>query len=45
MRQDLFFVLQKFYENDISKLDKEVRRYVERSLIEGKQDGEEIITN
>ena len=39
MRKDLFDVLDKFYKNGIDNLDPEAQRFVERSIIEGKQDG------
>lgn len=39
MRKDLFDILNKFNESNKEKLDDESKRYVERSLIEGKQDG------
>ena len=39
MWKDLFDVLHNFYKNGIDKLDDEAKRYVERSIIEGKQDG------
>lgn len=39
MRKDLFDVLDSFQRNGVDKLDDEAKRYVERSVIEGKQDG------
>jgi hypothetical protein len=39
MRKDLFDVLKKFSETNNETLDKETRRYLERSITEGKQDG------
>lgn len=39
MRKDLFDVLQKFAENKPTNLKPEGRRYLERSIIEGRQDG------
>jgi hypothetical protein len=39
MRKDLFDVLKKFNETNNETLDKETRRYLERSITEGKQDG------
>ncbi len=42
MRKDLFDVLLKFHSNGVDKLDDESKRYVERSIIEGKQDGKNL---
>ena len=39
MRKDLFDVLKKFSETNSETLDKETKRYLERSITEGKQDG------
>ena len=39
MRKDLFDVLQKFSEVNKEPLDKETKRYLDRSITEGKQDG------
>jgi hypothetical protein len=39
MRKDLYDILLKFNESNKEKLDEESKRYVERCLIEGKQDG------
>ena len=39
MRKDLFDILKKFNETNKEEINEEARRYVERSLIEGKQDG------
>jgi hypothetical protein len=38
MRKNLFDVLQKFSENNTESLDKEAKRYLDRSIVEGKQD-------
>lgn len=43
MRKDLFDILQKFSDLHISKLSGEEKRYVERTLIEGKQDGNSLL--
>ena len=39
MRKDLYDILLKFHESNSETLDRESKRYVERCLIEGKQDG------
>jgi hypothetical protein len=44
MRKDLFDVLDKFYKNKIDNVDPEAQRYVERSIIEGKQDGKIVFS-
>jgi hypothetical protein len=39
MRKDLFDILQKFNESQGSTVDPESKRYLERSILEGKCDG------